>query len=62
MQTPWARYALSLFVVVWLNTALQPCAMAAGDAGGHDHDCPYCPQGQIDLLPWTQYAVFDTGH
>ncbi len=27
--------------MVWLNMALQPCAMAFGDA--NDHDCPHCP-------------------
>ena len=33
-QKPWARRVLGLFVMVWLNVALQPCAMALGDA--HD--------------------------
>jgi hypothetical protein len=42
-QTPWARSVLGLFVVVWLNLALQPCAMAMG--GDDDHDCPHCPPG-----------------
>jgi hypothetical protein len=27
-QQTWGRRALSLFVAVWLNLALQPCAMA----------------------------------
>ena len=27
--------------MVWLNMALQPCAMAFGDA--NDHDCLHCP-------------------
>lgn len=40
-QTPWARRVVGIFVVVWLNLALQPCAMAMG--GGDDHDCPHCP-------------------
>lgn len=40
-QTPWARRVLGMFVVVWLNLALQPCAMAMG--GDDDHDCPHCP-------------------
>lgn len=40
-QIPWARRALGMFVVVWLNLALQPCAMAMG--GDDDHDCPHCP-------------------
>lgn len=40
-QIPWARRALGVFVVVWLNLALQPCAMAMGVDG--DHDCPHYP-------------------
>lgn len=40
-QTPWARRTLGMFVLVWLNLALQPCAMAMG--GDDDHDCPHCP-------------------
>lgn len=40
-QIPWARRALGMFVVVWLNLALQPCAMAMG--GDDDHDCPHYP-------------------
>ena len=35
------RRALGLFVAVWLNLALQPCAMAYEAPG--DHDCPDCP-------------------
>jgi hypothetical protein len=31
--------ALGLFAAVWLNLALQPCAMAMEG----DHDCPHCP-------------------
>lgn len=30
---------LGLFTAVWLNLALQPCAMALEQ----DHDCPHCP-------------------
>jgi len=30
-----------MFVVVWLNMALQPCAMAFGDA--KEHGCQHCP-------------------
>lgn len=40
-QVPWSRRVLGIFVVVWLNLALQPCAMALG--GEMDHDCPHCP-------------------
>lgn len=38
---PWAQRALGLFVVLWLNIAIQPCAMAMVDGG--DHNCPHCP-------------------
>jgi hypothetical protein len=39
MRIPGARRALGFVVVVWLNLALQPCAMALdGDRG-----CPHCP-------------------
>jgi len=40
-QTPWAQRVLGLFVVAWLNMALQPCAMAFGD--NHQHDKEHCP-------------------
>lgn len=33
--------ALGLFVAVWLNLAMQPCAMAY--QAEDDHDCPHCP-------------------
>lgn len=33
--------ALGLFVAVWLNLAVAPCAMAYEAA--RDHDCPHCP-------------------
>jgi len=34
-----------LFVAVWLNLALQPCAMAL--EADNDHDCPHCPPAQV---------------
>ena len=37
------RRALGLFVAVWLNLAMQPCAMAYE---ADDHDCPHCPPSQ----------------
>lgn len=40
-QAPWTQRAFGVFVVMWLNLALQPCAMALG--GGPDQDCPNCP-------------------
>ena len=41
-QQSWGRRALGLFVAVWLNLALQPCAMAFTA----DSDCPNCPPAQ----------------
>ena len=38
------RRALGLFVAVWLNLALQPCAMAF--AVEDDNDCLHCPPVQ----------------
>ncbi|MEZ5553568.1 MAG: hypothetical protein R3E82_22000 [Pseudomonadales bacterium] len=59
---PWARHALTLLAVVWLNVAVQPCVMAltpdvgapatkllgtAPDSGAPDrHHCPHCPPAQ----------------
>ncbi len=43
-QQTWARRALGLFVAVWLNLALQPCAMAL--EAMQDNDCPHCPAAQ----------------
>lgn len=40
-RAPWARRVLGMFVVVCLNMALQPCAMAFSSAA--DHNCPHCP-------------------
>ena len=37
---------LGVFAIVWLNMALQPCAMAFG--GGGDHDCVHCPPVQAE--------------
>lgn len=44
-QQSWGRRALGMFVAVWLNLALQPCAMAFDSA--EDHDCPHCPPEQV---------------
>ena len=44
-QQTWARRALGLFVAVWLNLALQPCAMALGSM--QDKDCAHCPTAQM---------------
>lgn len=47
----WGRSALGLFAVVWLNLALQPCAMAF--EAEDDPNCPHCPpvemQGHHDM-------------
>jgi len=44
-QQTWARRALGLFVAVWLNLALQPCAMALESM--QDKDCAHCPTAQM---------------
>lgn len=36
--------AFGLFVAVWLNLALQPCAMAFAEQDAPD--CPHCPPAQ----------------
>jgi len=36
---------MGLFLAVWLNLALQPCAMAATRADRHD--CPDCPPAEM---------------
>jgi len=41
----WGRSALGLFAAVWLNLALQPCAMALTQED--DHDCPNCPPAEM---------------
>ena len=50
-QKSWGRGALGLFAAVWLNLAIQPCAMAYQLE--QDHDCPCCPpvemQGHHDM-------------
>ncbi len=48
-QTPWARRALGLFVVVWLNMALLPCAMALEDM--REHGCPHYPAAVSGQMP-----------
>ena len=40
-----SRGALGLFVAVWLNLALAPCAMAYEAEA--DHDCPHCPPAEM---------------
>ena len=37
--------AFGLFVAVWLNLALQPCAMAFAELD--EPDCPHCPPSQM---------------
>ena len=44
-QKTWARRALGLFVAVWLNLALQPCAMALESM--QNNDCAHCPPAQM---------------
>ncbi len=55
-QIPWAHRVLGMFVVVWLNMALQPCAMAFGD----EHDCPQCPPAHSRERPsQTSHESYD---
>lgn len=44
-RAPWTRRVFGTFVIVCLNLALQPCAMAMG--GEQDHDCPHCPPSEL---------------
>lgn len=37
---------LTVVFALWLNLAVQPCAMAFGS----DHDCPHCPPSQEDPM------------
>jgi len=41
-----ASTVVALFVVVWLNMALQPCLMAAEPLlpDQQQRDCPHCPE------------------
>ena len=61
-QVPWARRVLGMFVVVWLNMALQPCAMAFGnvDAKANGHDCPHCPPAHA--AKDSSHAAHDMDH
>jgi len=57
-KAPSARSVLGLFVVVWLNMALQSCAMAFGGAG--DHDCTHCPPTHSGEL--AAHSAHDRDH
>ncbi len=50
-RIPGARRALGFFVVVWLNLALQPCAMAQDV----DRGCPHCPP-EMDYSGMSRHA------
>ena len=43
-RAPWTRGVLGTFVIVCLNLALQPCAMAID--GNDDGGCPHCPPSE----------------
>lgn len=47
-QASWTRCVLGLFVVMWLNLALQSCAMAFGDL--NDGGCLLCPPAHSGQL------------
>lgn len=57
-RTPSARRVLGSFVVVWLNMALQPCAMAFGGVG--DHDCMHCPPAHLAEV--SSHSAHDMDH
>ena len=67
---PLGRLIISVFLVVWLNMALQPCLMAAAPLTGHaDHDCPHCPEpashcdeGSKARCTWVDGYDFDGRH
>ena len=42
-MTAMTRGVWALLAVIWLNTAVLPCAMAL-ESG--DHDCPHCPPAE----------------
>ncbi|MGB5210132.1 MAG: hypothetical protein WBP60_06385 [Gammaproteobacteria bacterium] len=53
---------IAMFVVVWLNMALQPCLMAAGPIlpQGHEHgDCPHCPDAALLQVDGGECSYFD---
>ena len=54
---PWTRRVFGLFVVVWLNMALQPCAIAFGDAD--DHGCPGCPPTSTEEI--SSHSTHEAG-
>jgi len=54
-QAPWTRSVLGLFVVVWLNMVLQPCAMAFGDPNNPDR--AHCPTMQTEET--TSQSAYD---
>jgi hypothetical protein len=58
-QGPWARSVLGLFVVVWLNMALQPCAMAFG--GTSNHGRTHCPPAQTEEISAQNASESDPG-
>lgn len=59
-KAPFARRALGLFVVVWLNIALQPCAMAFSTES--EPDCIHCPPAQTHHdVGNNQHAGHDMG-
>lgn len=45
-QAKMAKRILPVFVAALFSTAIQPCAMAMGDATSSD--CPHCPPAQTE--------------
>ena len=44
---PRSLRAFGLFVAVWVNLALQPCAMALAEQD--EPDCPHCPPSKMQM-------------
>ncbi len=45
--------------LVWLNMALNPCAMALGEP--EEHDCPHCPPVQHCAEPAAELCSYIDG-
>lgn len=56
---PASKYVLGLLLVAWLNMALQPCAMALGEAS--KQDCQNCPPAlTTEFASPGAHNIYDT--
>ncbi len=61
-KTQSARRFLGLFVLAWLNMALQPCAMAFGDASaGGCNQCPMTDSAEVYLQGSVEITGLESG-